>query len=170
MNTCSCWPTLIWSSCTARRCPERLRRHESGRRLVLPPPKFCQVLYIISPCFITRRGHSNGMEEFHINSGVIVASMLLRWEIGCGVNISIETLTKRRLRELGFNSILLKWSLKKYNCFTQQTGIYITPCSRNVRFESLLGRRICLYWLFLYCTSAGFCHHSTFTYATTNTI
>jgi len=48
------------------------------------------------------------MEEFHINSGVTVASMLLRWGIGCGVNISIETLTKRRLRELGFNGILLK--------------------------------------------------------------
>jgi len=49
------------------------------------------------------------MEEFHINSGVTVASMLLRWETGCGVNnISIETLTKRRLREIGFNGHVIK--------------------------------------------------------------
>jgi len=104
------------------------------------------------------------MEEFRINSGVTVASVLLRWKIGCGVNnISIETLTKRRLRGLGFNGILLKWILKKCNCFTEQIGIHISTCWRNVRFESLLGRRICLYRHFFYCTSAGFCHHSTFT-------
>ena len=49
------------------------------------------------------------MEEFRINSGVIVASMLLRRETGCGVNnISIETVTKRRLRELRFNEYIIK--------------------------------------------------------------
>lgn len=49
------------------------------------------------------------MEEFLINSGVTVAAMLLRWETGWGVNnISIETLMKRRLRELGFNEYIIK--------------------------------------------------------------
>lgn len=146
MNTCSCWPTFIWASCTARRCPKRLRIHESGRRPVVPPPIFCRVLYIISPCFITWCGHSNGMEEFHSNSGVTVVCC-------CGGKQDVEWTTfwlKPWRKYVCENSVLmsvwLKWILKKCNCFTEQIDIHISTCSRNVRFEFVLGRRMCLYW------------------------
>lgn len=43
-----------------------------------------------------------------MHSGATLASALLRWETGCGANISIETLTKRRLRELCFNDYIIK--------------------------------------------------------------
>lgn len=146
MNTCSCWPTFIWASCTARRCPERLRIHESGRRLVVPPPIFCRVLYIISPCFVTRCGHSNDMEEFHINSGVAVVCCYGGKQDVEWTTFWLKPWRKYVCENSVLMSILLKWILKKCNCFTEQIGIYISTCSRNVRFEFLLVRRICLHW------------------------